>query len=332
MNKKYKIFFVGMLGFITMILCITAISFLLKNNGDYVGFIGGILGTIISSVIPFIVLFITIKQGNENQEKALNMQSALQVENNLLHLLEKQKEVITESVNKLDDLLFTVQILKVASVEEIPEERKHLINIFSDYRKAMNTIKLNTDIYVDTSKCDGCTECDIKSYGELSKRKTKLCECFNKIECSCNLMVQELQMALDECIDVNSLLNQRKSYQEQMFLYERQMQNYKEYFLLNPNNNEAVEKFKQYETEYAKLEEKIKIIDERVQPVLKDIGEKNKKARNQANNIQMTDRNGLHNAILKYFDIYNFYVKENKKFVMNNGTLAKNVCKKYMLN
>ena len=67
----------------------TVVSFFLKDNANYAAFIGSILETAISGIVTFVVLFITIKNGNENQEKAFNVQSALQVENNLLHLLEK---------------------------------------------------------------------------------------------------------------------------------------------------------------------------------------------------------------------------------------------------
>lgn len=332
MNKKYRIFVGGLLAFAAVILCITAISFLLKDNDNYSGFIGSILGAIISGIITFIALFITIKQGNENQEKALNMQSALQVENNMLHLLEKRKDVITESVNRLDNLLFTVQILKVSGIEELLAERKNLINIFSDYREAMNVIKLNTDIYIDTSKCDGCADCDIKSYGELSKRKTKLCECFNKVEYNCNIMVQELQIALDKCIDTQNLLTQRKSYQEGMILRKEQIQNYKRYNTINPNDNETIEELKKYEAECVKLQDQIDAIDEQIQSAFIEIDEKNRKARGKANNIQMCDRSELYNAIMRYFDVYNYYIKENKKFIINNGTLSNNICKKYALN
>lgn len=331
MNKKYKIFVGGLLAFIIVILCITVISFFLKDNNNYSGFIGSVLGAVISGIITFIALFITIKQGNENQEKALNIQSALQVENNMLHLLENQKEIITESVNSLDNLLFTVQILKVAGVEELSVERKNLIGIFSDYRKAMNVIKFNTDIYIDTSKCDGCADCDIKSYGELSKRKTILCECFKKVEYNCNLMVQELQTALDKCIDTQNLLTQRSSYRESLILLEERIQNYKRNTTINPNDNETIEKIKQYEAECAKLQDQIKTIDEQVQLAIVEIDEKNRKARSETNNIQMCDRNELYNAIMKYFDVYSFYIKENKKFIINNGTLSNNKCKKYAL-
>lgn len=331
MNKKDKHFFVGLLVFVIIILCITVMSFILKDNDNYVAFIGNILVAVISAVITFVVLFITIKQGNENQETALNLQSALQVENNLLHLFEKQKEVITESANKLDDLLFTVQILKLSCVEEISEERKNLIDIFSDYRKAMNTIKLNTDIYVDTSKCDGCTDCDIKSYGEVSKRKTKLYECFNRVELNCNFMVQELQVALDECIDVKNLLAQNNLYKQQSFIYEEQIKNYKERVVLNPNDNLLIEKLKQFEEEYTKLQEKIKEIDAQNQTAINDIAERNKKARNEANKIQICDRNELYNAMMKYFDAYSFYINENKQYIMKNGRFFDKKCKKYML-
>lgn len=332
MNKNSKIFWKGVLIFVVVIVCITIISFFLKDNSNYGSFIGSVLGAIISGGITFIVLFITIKQGNESQEKVLNVQSALQAENNLLHIFEKRKEVITETVNKLDRLLFTVQILKVSGVEEISEEQKNLVNIFSDYRKAMNSIKVNTDIYVDTSKCDGCTDCDIKSYGELSKRKTKLYECFNKIEYGCNLMMQELQAALDKCIDTKNLLAQSNLYQKDIFLYEEYIQNCKKCFMLNPNNNEMLDKLKQYEAECAKFKEQIKAINEQIQSLSKEIGEKNRNARNRANNIQMGDINELYNAIMKYFDIYTYYIKENKLFIINNGTLSNSICKKYTLN
>lgn len=336
MNKKCKIVSYGLLIFVAVVLFIIVISFFLKNiikvnSNDYSSLIGSVLGAIISGIIALIVLFITIKQGNKNQEKALNMQFALQAENNLLQVLEKRKEVIIESVNQLDDLLFTVQILKVSGIEEISEERKNLINLFSAYCKAMNVIKLNTDIYIDTSKCDGCTDCDINAYGELSKMKTKLCECFNKVELNCNLMVQELQVALDECIDAKNLLAQSNLYQKQLLLYEEQIQNYKERAVLDSNDNVVVEKLKQCEAEYTKLQEQLKVIDTQIQTALKDIGERNGKARDKANRIQICDRNELYNVIMKYFNIYSFYIKENKSFVLNNGTLFNTIYKKYTL-
>ena len=331
MNKKYKVFIGGLLGFIIVILCITVVSFFFKDNANYAAFIGSIFGAIIGGSISFVVMFITIIQGNENQKNASNVQSALQVENNLLHLMEKQKEFMTESVNRLDDLLFTVQILKVANAEGILDERKNLIKIFSDYRRAMNIIKFNTDIYIDTSKCDGCTDCDIKSYGELSKRKTKLCECINKIEYNCNMMVQELQIALDESIDTKNLIAQNGLNRQELRSYENLLQNCKGYSDHNQNNDKNGEEIKQYEAEYTKLKEKIKSIDEKIQLMIQDIGEKNKIARSMANNIQMCDRNELYKVIIQYFDIYSFYIKENKRFVLEHGMLPIKKCKKYTL-
>lgn len=298
MNKNCKIFYVGILLFALVILCITAISFLLKGNNNFSSFIGGILGALISGVITFVGLYITIKQGNENQSKALNLQSALQVENNLLHFLEKQKKNITESVNKLDKLLFTVQLLRIANVKDIPEERKNLINIFSNYRQAMNAIRFVTNIYIDTSKCDGCTDCCIKSYGELSKRKTKLSECFYKIELNCNVMMQALQIVLDKSIDVQQWIEQKTLYFNQKRLNEEGILQCRNSLSQNSNNIGITEKIRQYETENIKLEEQIRVIDEQIQQAFNEIGEENKKARNEANNIHMRDRNELHNAIM----------------------------------
>lgn len=328
MNKNNKIFIAGLLGFIIIILCITVVSFFLKDNANYAAFIGSILGTIISGIITFAVLFITIKQGNENQEKVLNVQSALQVEDNSLHFMEEQKDSITESVNKLDDLLFIVQILKVSDVKEMSAERKNLIKIFSGFFKAMNVIKLNTNIYIDTSKCDGCTDCDIKSKGDLSKRKTKLFECIRKIEYNCNMMFQELKEALDKSIDVQNLVAEKRIKEQNLLSYENLIHNYS---LRNSNDDRTAEKIKQCEVECAKLQETIKSIDEKIQLVLRDIDEKNKKARSIANNIHMYDRNELQNAIMQYFDVYSFYVEEKKRFVLEHGILPISTCKKYTL-
>ena len=336
MSKKYKILIGSVLVLVVIIALFTAFSFFLtdiiKIDADaYSNFIGNVLGAMISGIITLVVLFITIKHGNKNQEKVLNEQSALHMENNLLHRFEKEKELISESVNELDILLFSVQILKVSGPEGIVEERKNLIDIFSYYRKAMNVIKLSTNIYIDTSKCDGCTECDIKSFGELSKLKTKLRECFNKVEYNCNLMFQDLQSALDECIDTQNLLTQRTSCQKDMILRQEQIQNYKKYNELNPDDNEILKKLKQYEEESTKLLERIKAIDDQIQIALNRILDKNEKARSEASRIQICDKNELYNAIMKYFDMYNFYVRENKNYVIKNGTIWQNICKKYKL-
>lgn len=329
--KKRKIFSCGLLIFVLVIVCITVVSFLFRDNNDFVSFFGNVLGAVISGIITFVVLFITIKQGNENQETALRLQSALQVESNLLHTLEKRREVVAESVNKLDDLLFMVQILKIENVDEISKERKDLIKIFSDYREAMNVIKLNTDIYVDTSKCDGCNDCAIKFYGELSRRKTKLYECFNKIDRNCNSMVQKLQEALDNSIDAKNLLIKQEAYQKKLVFYEGQIQRDKDCYAMNPADQKLFEKMKQSEKEYVKLQENIQTIDEQVQTALNVIGEKNKKAREEANYIQMNDKMELYNAVMLYFDAYSVYIDQNKEYVMKNGILFDKKCKKYTL-
>ena len=329
MKKERKIFAGCLLIFLIVILCTTVISFLFRNNSNFVSFIGTLLGAVISGIITLVVLFITIKQGNENQETALRLQSALQVESNLLHSLEKRREVVAESVNKLDDLLFMVQNLKIENPDVISEERKNLIKIFSDYREAMNVIKLNTDIYVDTSKCDGCNDCAIKFYGELSRRKTKLCECFNKVERNCNSMVEKLQVALDTSIDAKNLLSQKEVYQKTLLSYEEQVQRYRYYNTMNPFDLEIYEKMKQYEKDYVKLQENIQAIDEQIQLALNVIGEKNKQAREEANNIQIYDKMELYNAVMMYFDAYSIYIDQNKEYVMKNGALFEKKCKKY---
>ena len=331
MKKERKIFASGLLIFLIVILCTTVISFLFRNNSNFVSFIGTLLGAVISGIITLVVLFITIKQGNENQETALRAQSALQVESNLLHSLEKRREVVAESVNKLDDLLFIVQILKIENPNAISEERKNLIKIISDYREAMNVIKLNTDIYVDTSKCDGCNDCAIKFYGELSRRKTKLCECFNKIDRNCNSMVEKLQVALDNSIDAKNLLAQKDACQKLLNSDEECIQKFKKYPAQDLSEKEIFEKIKQLETECVNLKEKIQAIDEQVQSALNVIGEKNKQAREEANNIQKYDKMELYNAVMMYFDAYSFYIEQNKEYVMKNGALFEKKCKKYAL-
>ena len=77
------------------------------------------------------------------------------------------------------------------------------------------------------------------------------------------------------------------------------------------------------------MEEQIRVIDKQIQQAFNEIGEENKKAQNEANNIQVRDRNELHNAIMQYFDIYNFHIEENKKFTLKNGILFDKKCKKY---
>lgn len=335
MNYRFKTFLKYLLLFVIVFLIIITFSFLfkilIKNNSDNLNnLFENILGDIISGVITFVVLFITIKHGDKNHKKALNLQSAIQVEANFSNILEKQKEVITESINQLDNLLFKIQNLKVNSVEEISEERKNLINIFFNFQKSMNVIKLNTNIYIDTTKCDGCTECKIKTYGELSKAKTKLRECFNKIEERCNIMFQELQIALNICLDTQNLINQNTEYKKTLSLHEQQIQNYKSLQKMYPNDTEIFEKIKPHELECLKLKDQIKTIDNQIQKLFNDIGTKNNDARNKANEIQTHDRMELNYAAMNYFYIYNLYIRENKIYILKNGTLTSNEkCKKY---
>ena len=153
----------------------------------------------------------------------------------------------------------------------------------------------------------------------------------NKIEYNCNMMFQELQMALDESIDAKNMVAQNGLNKQQLLVYENLIQNCKEDYERNSNDDKMAEKIKQYETEHAKLEEEIKLTDGKIQLTTQDIGEKNKKARSMANNIQMCDRNELQKAIMFYFDIYVFYIKESKQFVLEHGTFQIKPCQKYTL-
>ena len=101
--------------------------------------------------------------------------------------------------------------------------------------------------------------------------------------------------------------------------------------MIHQNDDKIAEKIKQYEAEYAKLEEEIKLTDKKIQLIIQNIDEKNRKARSMANNIQICDRSELQKAIMFYFDIYGFYIKESKQFVQEQGMLPMKPCQKYTL-
>lgn len=178
-----------------------------------------------------------------------------------------------------------------------------VIFISIDYNENYNLRKICEEIFGSLSfigeiywESKTKSQNTFSSYNKLQPKEEVILVYSKQIKRRFNL----IQMALDESIDAKNMVTQNGVNMQQLLVYENLIQNCKKDLERNQNDDKIAEKIKQYEAKYAKLEEEIKLTDEKIQLIIQDIDEKNKKARSMANNIQLCDRNELHKAIMLY--------------------------------
>lgn len=320
-------------GFGTVYLFNILANYKSATTNDYISFFGGIVGAAISALIAIVALVITISSGNKNQKQALNIQSSLQVENNMTLKMEKARLAITEAYNQLEVLLLMVTHLKLSN-NDYSSERKGIIEIYATFRKAINTIRFNTEIYYDLSRCEGCTDCYVKSYGEFVKRAMELQKHFMKIDKECSYATNELKEAIDIAMDSYNLISQQgniingKSKTEGLIrLTQNQLANANE-----TDKSTIEENISNLEKERQECDAKIDSLQKTLISNSEKIGAKNQKARELAQKISVENKVELDNSIYKYFESYKLYITESITYTSKNGRLFINVCKKYNFN
>ncbi len=328
MNKKN--FWLGIIG--TILLFIVAlllgiftfkIGFNLQesNASNLFSFLGGMLGTLLSVAGSFIVLWITIKKNNEHQTKLINEQNSIQVENNLQQKYNREREIFNNAYNSIEQLLITSKTYMVdESSTTYISVIDRLNSVYTEYRKCINSVLITTNVYTLQDKCVGCTLCDIKSYGELSR------------------VLKDIQTIIKELENSTSEINLKQNIIFDIAVKNKQLVDSKS-LLINTltnckNEQKAFSKtskdFKNLENNINNISQQLTNADNDIFKNLNSIKNENKNLFILLNNLETIKLN-FFNKIKEYFEIVKFHVSEQVQFVKNRGRTSSSSCKKYDL-
>lgn len=292
---------------------------------------GALVGSILAGLIAIVSLVVTLQSSNKNQQETNKLQSSIKVEENLNQKLSIVSEQLTSAFNQLEVMLLIMQYLKVERGNHSPE-RNSIIEAYSRFRTAINGIRMNTSIYQNWSKCEGCTVCNIKTYGDLAKVSKVLKKCFIQIDKDCSNAFNGLETALSLLMDteniINTVSNRRELIASTKSILVTQNQ------LMQQNISEAEKANIQREingniSSITSYENELKDLERTVENNTDMISDCNKNARIKANNISSELMRELDIAINDYLDCYSMYIKESVSYTAKHGRAMNSKCKKY---
>lgn len=314
------------------------------TGNDWIGFGGGIVGSIIAGLIAVITFYYTIKNNDENQNKAHqlqtelniennNLQTSLKVQDNLNRKLETERSVLATTYNHLENFLFAVSNMLNQNDNYI-EMKNDYLRLYKEVISPVNNIKFNSEIFDDRSLCENCEMCEIKTYGTLVKSATDIQKEMLVIDEECRIVLGHLEAALNtasqskQLIDESSRLQQINTNNEQIIAIRKSQ-------IINPIHSLTQEEKKYYDdiisisndilTNNRRIAEIKGIVDNT--PNI--IGEQISLARNKAAQIDAKNKSQLYIFIRKYFSNYNLYIKEMVFYVQKNGKKPNSACAKF---
>ena len=328
MNKRNLIFSIST----TILLFIIALLlgiFTFKNGfnisemkaSNLFSFLGGMLGTLVSIAGSFVVLLITIKKNNEHQVKLINEQNSIQVENNLQQRYNKERENFNNAYNSIEQLLITS---KTYMVDESSTTYINVIDrlnlVYTEYRKCINSVLITTNVYTLQEKCVGCTLCDIKSYGELSRVLKDIQSIIKEIEHSTSEINLKQNILFDIAFKNKQLVDNKELLVRKISVYKKEQKEY-------PKTSKD---FIDLEKEVSNMNQQLINTDNNICANLRSMKDENKNLFILINNLETMKLN-FFNKIKEYFEIVKFHISEQVQFVKNNGRTSSTKCRKYEL-
>lgn len=301
MNKNVLSKIITVLQITALIVFFILVFFLLFNclvayktasTNDWISFGGGIAGSIIAGLIAVITFRYTIKNTNENQEKAHKLQMSLKVEDNLKRKMETERSVLATTYNHLENFLYTVSCMLNQNDNYI-EMKNDYLRLYNEVLSSINNIRFNSEIFDDRSQCENCSMCEIKTYGTLVKFASDIQKEMLVIDEECRIVLSYLEAALNTAAQNKQLIDENTILQQ-----------------VNANNPTIAE---------------IKCLFD---SNLKIIGEQVSLARNKAAQIDAKNKTQLYILIRKYFYNYNLYINEVVFSVQKNGKKLNRGCAK----
>lgn len=313
------------------------------SGNDVLNFAGGIIGSLIAGMIAVVTFLFTLKNNNENQKKAhelqtkLNiennhLQTSLKVEDNLNRIMEKERSVLANTYNQLENFLFTVSNMLYKN-DDFIEMKNDFVRLYGEFLSSINNIKFNSEIFDDRSLCENCQMCEIKTYGTLVKFAMDIQKEIFIIDEECRIVLDHLVSALNMAAQNKQLLDE-KSKLEQINMDTERLIAVKKSQIINPKEVLTPQE-QTYYNEICSMLENIKQNNQRISEIdglvgnnFKLIGNEINLAKSKAAQIDNKLKIQLYTLIRKYFSIYNSYIKEVVFDVQKSGKKINRVCVK----
>lgn len=319
------------------------VAYKTASGNDFINFTGGIIGSLIAGMIAIFTFDCTLKNNNENQNKAYELQTKLNIENhhlqtslkvedNLNREMEKERSVLANTYNQLENFLFTAANMLYKN-DDFIEMKNDFIRLYGEFLSSINNIKFNSSIFADRSLCESCEMCEIKTYGVLVKVAMDIQKEIILIDEECRIVLGHLVPALNMAAQSKQLFDE-KSNLEQINMNTERLIVVKKLQIIN-SIGAITPQEQTYNNEILSMLENIKQNNQRILEIdgltgnnLKLIGNEINLAKSKAAQIDNKQKMLLDTLIRKYFSIYNSYIKEVVYDVQMNGMKINRSCAK----
>ena len=286
-------------------------------------------GIILATAVPLVVLIFTLKNNRKSQDKNSNMQNSLLAKENINKEIDRTRNAVTTAYNQMDEFLFITSTMKPRR-GEMQRYIDKTERIFVLFRQSINGLRFNTEIYRRQGLCEGCTLCDVKLYGDLSKATSKLQEVIIGIDREVSSAFSYLQEALEGAATSHDLIKLQNTAAELDRNYISKLDT------LDELRSRALHEGEPHrlDAEIASLtarktenEVEFKKAESDLTALMDKIGELNTKGREKINDVIIKNKPQLDIAISEYFDIFREYARQYSNFILENGKPS-NRCKK----
>lgn len=319
------------------------VAYKTASRNDFINFAGGIIGSLIAGMVAICTFKCTLKNNNENQNKAHELQTKLNIENhhlqtslkmedNLNRIMEKERSVLANTYNQLENFLFTTANMLYKN-DDFIEMKNDFIRLYGEFLSSINNIKFNSSIFDDRSLCESCEMCEIKIYGTLVKVAMDIQKEIIFIDEECRIALDHLVSALNMAAQSKQLFDEKSSL-EQINMNTERLIAVKKLQIINPMGALTPQE-QTYYNEILSMLENIKQNNQRILEIhgltennLKLIGDEINLAKSKAAQIDNKQKMQLDTLIRKYFSIYNTYIKEVVYDVQMNGKKINRSCAK----
>ncbi len=319
------------------------VAYKTANGNDLLNFAGGIIGSLIAGMIAVVTFFCTIKNNDKNQKEAHELQTKLNIENNriqtslkvednLNRIIEKERSVLANTYNQLENFLYTIANLLYKN-DDFIEMKNDFMRLYGEFVSSINNIKFNSDIFEDRSKCENCQMCEIKTYGILVKVAMDIQKEILIIDGECRIALDYLVAALNRADQTKPLFDEKSNLQQFNINYKNQIA-IKNSQIKNPIDSLTLQEQAWY-NEILSLSENIKQNNQRISEIdgltrdnLKFIDDNLNLAKSKAAQIDDKLKIQLFFLIQNYFSVYKSYIKEVVYDVQMNGKKINTKCAK----
>jgi hypothetical protein len=275
----------------------------------------------LATAIPIIILAITLRHNKKAQEKNNNMQNSLLAKEGIDKAIERTRNAVTSAYNQLEEFLFITSYMK-PNKNNVHLYKEKIEQIYVVFRKSINGLRFNTEIYRNRKYCEGCVLCDIRLTGDLVKATHKLQEIVVEIDREVSHAFNILVMNFEQAEDSINLVSNLSTLQELGRHHTAMLSNLEKMSKLTTNESELNKitlEFNSISNQKLENEKEISTIEQSIAEQMKVIGKRSTEAYHKINDVRIRNKPQLDSAIFEYFDIYREYAKQYSSYIMENG-------------